>query len=120
MIREQLITQKSKNMKLILTNLLTGEVFPVADFVAEGDLLIAMNALQQAAPKHLEYSIEKPKPIRWNFNFVGGGWNSVVALTKQAAIDIADEKYGGRLKIDYSTFRPATDADDAALAMSFY
>jgi hypothetical protein len=42
-------------LKLSVRNTITNEIHYVADFKAQGDLLIAMNALQSVAPKHLIY-----------------------------------------------------------------
>lgn len=92
-------------MKLIVTNTITGAQYLVADFVAEGDLIIAMGALQRAAPEHLQYSSEYSKPVRWNFNFVNGGWNSVVATSKAEAITLAKQQFEPKYKIDFSSFR---------------
>lgn len=72
----------------------------------------------------------------WNFNFVGGGWNSVSARTKEEAIEIAKEQYneteqryhckengGGAIplmKVNEKTFRVATEADTNACLSLFY
>jgi len=44
--------------KIIVNNSKTGERYEVATFNAEGDAVIAMKALQAAAPKHMEYSFK--------------------------------------------------------------
>ena len=72
----------------------------------------------------------------WNFNFVGGGWNTVSAPDMQTAIKLAEEKYneteqryhceengGGAIplmKVDTKTFRVATEADTKNLLSLFY
>ena len=41
--------------------------------------------------------MENTNKVEWMFTFEGGGWNSVWAINKDEAINLADEKYG-RLK----------------------
>jgi len=51
--------------------------------------------------------------ILWTFNFIGGGWNAVTAVTLEEAIQMAKEQYesvrGDRnvcnLKVDVKSFR---------------
>jgi hypothetical protein len=73
---------------------------------------------------------------RWNFNFEGGGWNSVIAVTKEQAIQIASKEYneteqrfhckengGGAIplmKVNEKTFRVESEADNNALLSLFY
>jgi hypothetical protein len=58
-IREQLQSMLSEGKKkIIVNNSKTGERYEVATFNAEGDAVIAMKALQAAAPKHMEYSFK--------------------------------------------------------------
>jgi len=62
---------------------------------------------------------------RWLFNFVSGGWNSVIAPTREQAIQIANETYnpgGGKepLVPDANTFRVETSEDFNRLMSSFY
>lgn len=59
---------------------------------------------------------------RWNFNFAGGGWNSVQAITMDEAIAKAAFQYKDSVHCipDNSTFRVATEADDKALLSLFY
>lgn len=47
--------------ELTVTNTLTGDQNLVATFTAQGDLFIAMNALQAVAPKHLIYDSKSQK-----------------------------------------------------------
>ena len=44
--------------KVIVYNEKTGERYEVLSGSGKGDLLIAMNALQKAAPSHMKYSIK--------------------------------------------------------------
>lgn len=55
----------------------------------------------------------------WLFNFVGGGWNSVMAYTLEEAIETAVSKYSG-MDVDASTFRVSTPADEQNLLSLFY
>ena len=61
-IREELgkpsITE-AKKLKLIVTNATTGQISDVAAFNSQGDLAIALTALQKAAPTNMKYSIQK-------------------------------------------------------------
>ena len=59
------------------------------------------------------------------FNFIGGGWNSEVAYTKEDAIEQALFKYGHpdtqeHLRVDVSSFRVSTPSDYNAQLSSFY
>ena len=105
--------------ELTVTNTLTGDQNLVATFTAQGDLFIAMNALQAVAPKHLIYDSKSQKPHEWIFNWIGGGWNSVMAVNKAAAISAAIEKYGEG-KIQISSIRPATPKELKSLLSDFY
>ena len=105
--------------ELTVTNTLTGDQNLVATFAAQGDLFIAMNALQAVAPKHLIYDSKSGKPVEWIFNWIGGGWNSVMAVNKAAAISAAIEKYGEG-KIQISSIRPATPKELKSLLSDFY
>jgi hypothetical protein len=73
-----------------------------------------------------EYKLLMQTNIRWNFNFKGGGWNSVVAGTKEQAIQIANKAYNdvgledGILVPDTNTFRVESEADNKALLSLFY
>lgn len=105
--------------ELTVTNTLTGTQSLVATFTAQGDLFIAMNALQSAAPKHLVYDYKSPARIEWLFTFRYGGWNSVFATTKAEAIAAAEAEWGtGRIQL--STFRPATPKELKSLMSEFY
>jgi len=73
---------------------------------------------------------------QWNFNFEGGGWNSVYAPTEYEAIKKACAEYddpavryhspengGGAIqtmKVNKKSFRIATEADTANLLSMFY
>jgi len=61
--------------------------------------------------------LEKRK--EWNFNWIGGGWNSEYAHTREEAynqaLDITDT-----LVPDLDTFRVATEADTKSLLSLFY
>jgi hypothetical protein len=95
---------------------------------------LAMNGLDPYNKKFLQQTIDRfekeskllmQTDIRWNFNFKRGGWNSVVAGTKEQAIQIANKTYngvgvGGRLVPDNKTFRVESDADNQALLSLFY
>ena len=72
-------------------------------------------------------AIEKQLATKWEFlfNFIGGGWNSEVAFTKEDAIEQALFNYGHPdtqeiLKVDTSTFRVSTPADYKNQLSSFY
>jgi hypothetical protein len=41
--------------------------------------------------------MEKQNKVEWMFTFEGGGWNAVFAVSREEAIQLANEKYG-RLK----------------------
>jgi len=78
------------------------------------------------------------KSHNWNFNFEGGGWNSIFAKSKEEAIakaiaeyneDPIDQRYhskenGGAAipltRVSVKSFRLATEKDTAALMNSFY
>ena len=53
------------------------------------------------------------------FNFVDGGWNSIVAKDKKEAVKLAKEKYKD-LKVDEKSFRVKTEKDYKQLMSSFY
>jgi len=72
-------------------------------------------------------SIEKQLATKWEFlfNFIGGGWNSEVAFTKEDAIEQALFNYGHpdtqeHLRVDVSTFRVSTPTDYKNQLSSFY
>ena len=72
-------------------------------------------------------AIEKQLATKWEFlfNFIGGGWNSEVAFTKEDAIEQALFKYGhpdtqSSLRVDVSSFRVSTPSDYNAQLSSFY
>ena len=55
------------------------------------------------------------------FNFIGGGWNSEMALSKKGAINQAREKYSlTLLQIDEKSFRLSTKKDKDQLLSLFY
>jgi len=57
----------------------------------------------------------------WNFNFISGGWNSVIAKTEDVAIKRAIRKYNCKVsKVDINTFRVATNADTKNLLSLSY
>jgi hypothetical protein len=63
--------------------------------------------------------------LEFLFNFIGGGWNSEVAYTKEDAIEQAVFKYGHpdtqtHLRVDTSTFRVSTPTDYKNQLSSFY
>jgi len=56
----------------------------------------------------------KPTEKRqWLFNFEGGGWNSVIAVTHNEAVEAIKEEYRGydTLFPILDSVRPSTDAD---------
>ena len=72
-------------------------------------------------------AIEKQLATKWEFlfNFIGGGWNSEVAFTKEDAIEQALFNYGHpdtqeHLRVDVSTFRVSTPSDYKNQLSSFY
>jgi len=96
---------------------------------------LAMNGLDPYNQKFLQKTIDTlnaeykylGESRRWNFNFKGGGWNSVIALTKEQAIQIANSEYNpantdgdGMLVPDPKTFRVESEADNKALLSLFY
>jgi len=52
------------------------------------------------------------------FNFIGGGWNSEYAHTKEEAQQVAKEKYSS--EVDLNSFRVSTPADYNNLLSLFY
>lgn len=56
----------------------------------------------------------------YNFNFKSGGWNSVQASSKKAAVNKAMKMYEPQLHPDPESFRVATEADTKVLMMSFW
>jgi hypothetical protein len=55
------------------------------------------------------------------FNFIGGGWNSVQAITEEIAIEIASQKYNDiKTQVDVKTFRESTPGDYNNLLSLFY
>jgi hypothetical protein len=72
-------------------------------------------------------SLEKTLATKWEFlfNFIGGGWNSEVAFTREDAIEQALFNYGHpdtqeKLRVDTSTFRVSTPEDYKNQLSSFY
>jgi len=72
-------------------------------------------------------SIEKQLATKWEFlfNFIGGGWNSEVAFTKEDAIEQALFKYGHPntqtgLRVDVASFRVSTPTDYKNQMSTFY
>ena len=72
-------------------------------------------------------SIEKQLATKWEFlfNFIGGGWNSEVAFTKEDAIEQALFKYGHpntqtSLRVDVTSFRVSTPTDYKNQMSTFY
>jgi hypothetical protein len=72
-------------------------------------------------------SIEKTLATKWEFlfNFIGGGWNSEVAFTKEDAIEQALFKYGHpntqtSLRVDVASFRVSTPTDYKNQMSTFY
>ena len=53
------ILSEGGKKKIVVYNETTGERYEVAEFNAEGDAVIAMKALQKAAPKNMKYSFGK-------------------------------------------------------------
>jgi hypothetical protein len=72
-------------------------------------------------------SIEKQLATKWEFlfNFIGGGWNSEVAFTKEDAIEQALFQYGHpntqtSLRVDVTSFRVSTPTDYRNQMSTFY
>ena len=72
-------------------------------------------------------SIEKTLATKWEFlfNFIGGGWNSEIAFTKEDAIEQALFKYGHpntqpSLRVDVDSFRVSTPTDYKNQMSTFY
>lgn len=55
----------------------------------------------------------------WLFNFVGGGWNQVMAYTLEDAIETAHQEYSG-MDIQDGSFRISTPGDYKTQMSSFY
>ena len=56
----------------------------------------------------------------WNFNFVGGGWNTVGATNKADAIKQAKKEYNSKVStVDVKSFRVATEKDTKNLMSMF-
>jgi|688.fasta_scaffold169419_4 hypothetical protein len=62
------------------------------------------------------------KRYEFLFNFIGGGWNSEYAFTKEEAQAMALEKYkdSNNCKVDLKTFRVSTSSDYENLLSMFY
>ena len=72
-------------------------------------------------------ALAKRIATKWEFlfNFIGGGWNSEVAFTKEDAIEQALFKYGHpntqtSLRVDVTSFRVSTPTDYKNQLSSFY
>ena len=72
-------------------------------------------------------SIEKTLATKWEFlfNFIGGGWNSEIAFTKEDAIEQALFQYGHpntqtSLRVDVTSFRVSTPTDYKNQMSTFY
>jgi hypothetical protein len=72
-------------------------------------------------------SIEKTLATKWEFlfNFIGGGWNSEIAFTKEDAIEQALFQYGHpntqtSLRVDVDSFRVSTPTDYKNQMSTFY
>jgi hypothetical protein len=72
-------------------------------------------------------SIEKQLATKWEFlfNFIGGGWNSEIAFTKEDAIEQALFQYGHpntqtSLRVDVTSFRVSTPTDYKNQMSTFY
>jgi hypothetical protein len=72
-------------------------------------------------------SIEKTLATKWEFlfNFIGGGWNSEVAFTKEDAIEQALFQYGHpntqtSLRVDVTSFRVSSPTDYKNQMSTFY
>ncbi len=62
------------------------------------------------------------KRYEFLFNFIGGGWNSEYAFTKEEAQAMAIEKYkdSNNCIVDLKTFRVSTSSDYQNLMSMFY
>ncbi len=50
--------------------------------------------------------------MKYMFNFIGGGWNTMDAPTKREAIKLAKKKYNGpKSQVNEKTFRKWTQKD---------
>ena len=71
-------------------------------------------------------SIEKTLPTKWEFlfNFIGGGWNSEIAFTKEDAIEQALFNHAQTgldcLRVDVDSFRVSTPTDYKNQMSIFY
>ena len=71
-------------------------------------------------------SIEKTLATKWEFlfNFIGGGWNSEVAFTKEDAIEQALHSTARTgldcLRVDVDSFRVSTPTDYKNQMSTFY
>ena len=55
------------------------------------------------------------------FNFVGGGWNYVSAITEEEAIEVATKQYNDLTsQVDVKSFRESTPGDYNNLLSLFY
>ena len=83
------------------------------------DSMDALKPILKKVQDQIDYlSSEKS----WNFNFIGGGWNTVTAVTEKEAIAVAAKEYndGRNLNPDPNSFRVATERDTQALLSLFY
>jgi hypothetical protein len=64
---------------------------------------------------------ELKKPVEWLFNFVNGGWNSVMATSKGNAIELAEKEYADSdtLNVNEDSFRMSTPTDYNNLLSTF-
>lgn len=58
-------------------------------------------------------------PVEWEFNFVGGGWNTVWARTREEAIQLAKEEYPKWEIAENSVHRSTPESMKANLSL-FY
>jgi hypothetical protein len=73
--------------KILVKNLKTGETSVVLDGKGKGDLLIAMSALQKAAPAHMKYFIKETQVNEG----VTPQFKALIKRAKALRIDSADE-----------------------------
>jgi hypothetical protein len=89
----------------------------LSQVISGGAVLKVMEILK----KHNLVQGELQGDIEWLFNFVGGGWNSTYAKTREEAEQKIKQEYEGKANLvpDFNTIRPSTKGDYEANMSNF-
>jgi hypothetical protein len=81
-----------------------------------------LNPLRVIVEEKQDILGELNKTHEFTYNFIGGGWNTEYAHTKEEAIEKAIARWGDspKSKIDTKSFRISTEGEMKMLLMSFY